>query len=221
MMGYELIIWDFDGTLADTFACLVRAYNVLAPRRGFRTLDDPEAAHHMPLPALLRSLGIPLVYLPSFTREVLAAVRREMAGIRLFPGIAEVLRELGDAGRRMCVLSSNAPDNIRTCLRTNGVEGLFASVAGYSRLLGKAKGLRRLLRSQEVDDGQAVYVGDEVRDVEAARKAGLPVAAVTWGFQSRDLLAAGAPDHLIDRPEQLLAALGAGPRTTSFTPGPA
>jgi phosphoglycolate phosphatase-like HAD superfamily hydrolase len=220
-MDTQLIVWDFDGTLADTFACLVRAYNALAPRRGFRTLDDPEAARHLPLPALLRSLGIPLVYLPSVVREVVAAVRREMAGIRLFPGMAEVLRELGDAGHRMCILSSNAPDNIRACLRANGVEGLFASVAGYSRLLGKAKGLRRLLRSQAGAGERAVYVGDELRDVEAARKARLPVAAVTWGFQSRDLLAAGAPDYLIDRPEQLLAVLGPGPCATSFTPGPA
>jgi phosphoglycolate phosphatase-like HAD superfamily hydrolase len=220
-MGYELIVWDFDGTLADTFACLVRAYNALAPGRGFRTLDDPVAARHVPLPGLLRSLGIPLMYLPSFTRVVLTAVRREMASIALFPGIAEVLRELGHARRRMGILSSNAPDNIRACLRGNGVEAHFTSVAGYSRLLGKARGLRRVLRTQQVAGERAVYIGDEVRDVEAARKAGVAVVAVTWGFQSRGLLAAQAPDHLIDRPEQLLAALGPGPWTTSFAPGPA
>jgi phosphoglycolate phosphatase len=211
--GYELIVWDFDGTLADTFACLVRAYNALAPGRGFHILDDPGAAGHVPLPDLLRSLGIPLVSLPSFAREILAAVRRELAGIPLFPGVAEVLRELGHARRRMCVLSSNAPDNIRACLRGNGVEGLFTAVAGYSRLLGKARGLRRLLRNQQVAAERAVYVGDEVRDVQAARQAGLAVAAVTWGFQSRELLAAHAPDHLLDRPEQLLTTLGPGPCT--------
>src|SRR5262245_13801927 len=100
-----------------------------------------------------------------------------MASVPLFPTLPRVLRGLRGAGCRLGVLSSNAEGNIRACLRAHQVEELFEAVVGY--------------------------VGDEVRDIEAARK-----AAVTWGFNTRDLLARHRPDHLVERPDQLLGLLG-------------
>ena len=55
--------------------------------------------------------------------------------------------------------------------------------------------MQRHLKSQEI-----LYVGDELRDVKASQKAGIPVAAVTWGFNSRESLAASKPTYLFDRP---------------------
>jgi|YelNatPaOPRAMG01_1025707.scaffolds.fasta_scaffold163205_1 phosphoglycolate phosphatase len=207
-MRYAFVLWDFDGTLADTFAFMVSAYNVLAARRGFRRIDDPEAVRNLSPLAFVRTLGIPLMRGPSLLTGVLAAIRRDMPNVRLFAGLPEALDAFGQAGCRMSILSSNSRDNILTCLHANGVASCFESVVGYRRIFGKGEGIRRFLKGRLAPGERAVYVGDEVRDIVAARKAGVDAAVVTWGYNTRQLLAKHAPDYLIERPEQLRILLG-------------
>jgi phosphoglycolate phosphatase len=210
-MRYPFILWDFDGTLADTFACTVRVYNELAAAYGFRPVDDAQAVRAMPLRAFLRAHRIGLLQLPLLVKRVLARQRGEIARVPLFPGVAEVLQAVREAGGRMGVLSSNATDNIRACLGASGVLELFEDVTGYRRLFGKGRALRRFLKAHGLRGGEVLYVGDEARDVEAAREAGIDVAAVTWGYQARQLLAEHAPDYLLDRPAELLGLLDGQP----------
>ncbi len=206
-MRYTFVLWDFDGTLADTFSCLVSAYNALAARRGLRPIDNPEAARNLTPLELLRTLGIPLVRVPSLLTSVLAWVRRDMPGIHLFPGMEQVLDSFQRSGCRMSVLSSNSRDNILACLQANGVASHFESVIGYRRIFGKGGVIRHFLKRHASAGERAVYVGDEVRDILAARKAGVDVASVTWGYNTRELLTKHAPDYVLDRPEQLLTLL--------------
>ena len=203
-MRYKLVLWDFDGTLADTLACSVQVFNELAARRGFLPIEDPEAARGLTTLAFLKKHRIPLAKVPALVRDFRKAQRGRVAEVPLFPGLPQALRGMRREGLRMGVLSSNARDNILACLGTNQVEGLFEFVVGFTRLLGKAQAIRRVLKAEGVERREALYVGDEVRDVEAARKAGVDVAAVTWGFHPRQLLADHAPTHLIDRPPEML-----------------
>jgi phosphoglycolate phosphatase len=207
-MRYAFVLWDFDGTLADTFSFMASAYNVLAAQRGLRPITDFEAIRGLSPWAFLRTLGIPLMKGPSLLAGVLAAIRRDMPNVHLFSGVPEALDAFGQAGCRMSILSSNTRENILDCLSANGVAGLFESVLGYRRLFGKGDGIRRFLKGRIKPGERAVYVGDEVRDIMAARKAGVDVAAVTWGYNTRTLLAENAPDYLIDQPEQLRGLLG-------------
>lgn len=202
-MRYPIVLWDFDGTLADTSSFMVSAYNALAARRGLRRIDDFEALRGLSPMAFLRTLGLPLVSGPSLLGGVLSAVRRDMPNVRLFSGVPEALELFAQAGCRMSVLSSNLRDNILDCLRANGVAERFESVVGYRRLFGKGDGIRRFLKGRLAPGERAVYIGDEVRDIVAARKAGVDVAAVTWGYNTRELLAQHTPDYLIELPEQL------------------
>lgn len=206
-MKYRLILWDFDGTLADTLACLVRVYNGLAPTYGYLPVTDPKAVRGLTLPAFLRMHRIGLLKLPSLIHQVIAGQKQEIVRLPLFTGMAAVLQEIHAAGSRLAVLSSNAEDNIRCCLQANGVEELFEAIVGYRRLFGKGRALRSFLRGLGLSASEVAYVGDEVRDVEAARQAGVVVVAVTWGFNTRELLARHTPDHLADSPEELLAFL--------------
>jgi HAD superfamily hydrolase (TIGR01549 family) len=119
----------------------------------------------------------------------------------------QVLDAFQRAGCRMSVLSSNSRDNILACLEANGVASHFESVIGYRRLFGKGEGIRRFLKDRALAGERVVYVGDEVRDIVAARKAGVEVAAVSWGNNTRALLTAHAPDYVIERPQQLLTLL--------------
>jgi phosphoglycolate phosphatase len=200
----RLIVWDFDGTLADSLAAAVEIFNRLAPELGFRPVEDVAAARAMTTREFLRQHGISFWRLPRVARRFRAAAADESAELKLFAGLPDVLAGLRERGIRLGILSSNSEDNIRRCLVANGVEQHFAFVVGYPRLFGKGKALRRILRAEKLDRSAVLYVGDEVRDVEAAQRAGVPVAAVTWGFHAEPILRASDPDHLVSEPRQLL-----------------
>jgi phosphoglycolate phosphatase len=203
-MRYALVLWDFDGTLADTLPGVLRIVNDLAPQFGFTPVTDVQAVRDMTMTQFFKAQGIPLWRLPALRHAIVTRQQDEMTSIRLCPGVREVLERLSQHGCRMGIVSSNAEDNIRTCLRVNGVERWFEFVVGYSRLLGKQRGLRQVLRQTGLAGREVLYIGDEVRDIVAAQDVGMDLAAVTWGINSRSLLAEHSPTQLIDRPAQLL-----------------
>jgi phosphoglycolate phosphatase len=208
MADYRVLLWDFDGTLADTLGDLLRIYNGLAAQHGCLPITDPEIVRRASPLALLRRHGVSLVRLPFLLRAILAAQRERMAHIRMFPGLLELLPALRRRGYRLGIVSSNEEQNIRACLRANQVEDLFECVVGCSRLFSKGRTLRKVRRSQATAPEHVLYIGDEVRDIEAARQAGVAVTSVTWGFHAADVLARHQPDHLIHEPGQLLDLLG-------------
>lgn len=203
-MPFKLVVWDFDGTLADSLSATVGIFNRLAPELGYKPIADVPAARSLTTRQFLREHGISLWRLPRLVRKYREAAAADADKLKLFPGLAGVLAGLHAGGVRLGVLSSNKEDNIRRCLRANGTEDAFRFVVGYPRLFGKAKALRRILRAERVAKADVLYVGDEVRDVEAAKKAGIAVAAVTWGFHAESLLRASEPDHVLTEPPQLL-----------------
>src|SRR5262245_28267747 len=204
-MPIKLVVWDFDGTLADSLAAGVGIFNRLAPELGHKPIVDVAAARALTTRQFLRHHGISLWRLPRLVRKYREAAADEADKLKLFPGLAAVVTGLHANGVRLGVLSSNKEDNIRRCLRANGAEEAFAFVVGYPRLFGKAKALRRILRAERIERTNVLYVGDEVRDVEAAKKARVAVAAVTWGFHNEALLRASAPDHVLSEPGMLSA----------------
>jgi phosphoglycolate phosphatase-like HAD superfamily hydrolase len=204
-MRYPLVVFDFDGTLADSFGPALATYNRIAPGLGLRSIADPEAARSMPTRRLLRQLGIRFWRLPRVIRAFQAAMAEHAGDLRLHDGVAGMLRGLSARGHRLGILSSNREDVIRACLRANGIEGLFAFVIGYPKLFGKAKALRRVLKAERADRAGLLFVGDELRDVEAGRKAKVATVAVTWGFQAEPLLATGGATYLVRRPDEVLA----------------
>jgi phosphoglycolate phosphatase len=142
-------------------------------------------------------------------RRYRAEAAAEADRLKMVPGLAAALAGLHAAGVRLGVLSSNHEDNIRRCLRANAVEEFFSFVVGYPKLFGKGKALRRIVRAERVGRAEVLYVGDEVRDVEAARKAGVAAAAVTWGFHAEALLRGSRPDHVVGDPTAILELVAA------------
>ncbi len=208
-MTFKLVIWDFDGTLADSLPTAVSIFNRLAPEMGYKPLEDVAAARGLSTRQLLRQQGISMWRLPRLVRKYHAAAAEGADRLKLAAGLPSVLATIAGAGVRLGVLSSNREDNIRRCLRANGAEGHFAFVIGYPRLFGKAKALKRILRAERLERADVLYIGDELRDVEAAKKAGVTVAAVTWGFQTVDLLRTGEPDYVVSDPNELTELVGA------------
>jgi len=206
-MPVKLVIFDFDGTLANSLTAAVGIYNRIAAELGYKPIEDLAAARSMPTRQFLKHHGISLWRLPRLIRRYHIAAAGEADKLKLFPGLPDALAALHASGLRLGVLSSNKEDNIRRCLRANGVEELFSFVVGYPKFFGKGKALRRIMRAERLEKSDVLYVGDEVRDVEAAKKAGVAVVAATWGFHAETLLRESRPDYVIAEPGELAAVV--------------
>lgn len=203
---YDLIAFDFDGTLADSFPVFLDLLDVLADTHGFARVDRGEVdlLRGLDARALLRRQRVPMWKTPRIAMDA----RRLMAGrigeVRPFDGIAAMLRGLHAVGLRLAIATSNDAANVRTVLGAELAARMTHLECGAS-LLGKHVKLRRLLERAGVPAARALYVGDELRDVEAAAAAGMAFAGVAWGYTRPDALRAARPAHWLERPGDLLA----------------
>lgn len=208
-MAYRHLLWDFDGTLADTLPSLLEIYNDMANRHGFERIDDPSRVRALTPKAFIQQQRIPLLRVPALIREVLGRHREVIGDVPLVDRVGPVLQSLHERGVTMGIVSSNREENIRLCLAANGVEGLFDFVVGFSRLFGKERAIRKVMKRQGIAPTGTLYVGDEVRDILAAREVGIDVAAVTWGFNTADSLSANQPNFVLERPDELVDLVAA------------
>lgn len=204
-MPYRLVLWDFDGTLADSLAVSLSILNQLADKYRFKPVTDPHSVRKMTVRKFMKEHKIGFLKLPRVTRAFQHAMRSEIENVKLYPGIVRVLKQTHDAGLRHAILSSNSPENIQACLQANGIAQYFDFTAGCFKLLGKARGIKRVIKQYKLMKKEVLYIGDEVRDVAAARKAGIDVAAVSWGINDWSTLADAEPTHQVASPEELLS----------------
>ncbi len=209
MAAPKTIVFDFDGTLADTFAALFTALNLVSDQHGIAKVAESDVARLRGLEVrqILSELKISLIRLPFVVRDVRRAVESEVHKLKSFSGLEDSLRSLHQAGYTLGILTSNSERNVDTFLRTHDWLKYFSFIFAGSSVFGKHKMIRRLLADRALDSQSAIYVGDETRDIEAARKAGLRCVAVSWGFSLSAALAALQPERLIADPKELPSAV--------------
>ncbi len=207
--GYQLAIFDFDGTLADSFPWFIGVLNGVADRYGFNRVrpDEVEQLRGYDARQIMRHLRVPSWKLPFIANHMRRLMARDIHGIRLFDGVPDMLRALDGRGVTVAIVSSNSAANIRAILGPDAA-GLVAHYGCGASLFGKAAKFRRMLQVTGVPAGRAIAIGDEVRDIDAARKAGIGCAAVTWGYARGDALAARRPDRLLSRVEEIAGLFG-------------
>jgi phosphoglycolate phosphatase len=204
----KLVLFDFDGTIADTFDAGVMILNKLAAEFGFRPLHakDLEKARDMRTHQLVRFLGIPARKMSRIARRGSEELYSCIHSIQPLPGMLDALRALHGLGYSLAIVTSNTELNVRIFLRSHGLE-LFDFIRCSSKLLGKARMIRSVIRKQHVRAADILFVGDETRDIEACQKVGIRIAAVTWGYNSRRSLVAMKPDFIFEDPKELVALL--------------
>jgi phosphoglycolate phosphatase len=205
-----IAIFDFDGTIADSLDLVIREYNRLAPRFRVRPLEAQALPRlrAMKPQAAMKEYGISFWKLPWLVRSMRSAMHAHAEALQPFPDIIPTLRALARQGCRCSILSTNSNANIARFLARNELS-LFEHIAGGSSMFGKPRALKRLIERARLDAASVYYIGDEVRDVTAASAAGVRSIAVSWGYAAREALVAHEPDHLVDRPEQLVPLLTA------------
>jgi phosphoglycolate phosphatase len=203
MPKYKLVMFDSDGTLADTLPWMEAAFNELAARHGIKPVSeaDREALRPLSTRHLLQRLKVPMWRIPAFVTGMRRHMADHIAEFSLFDGIAESLHRLHESGVTLGVVSSNSRDNVRRILGPNAA--LISHYACGASLLEKASKLRAALKASGIPARQAIYIGDEIRDAEAARKAGAAYGAVAWGYHSLPILRARKPEEYFMKPAEI------------------
>ncbi len=192
--GYDLVILDFDGTLADSAEWFFAAYDAVAVRFGLRRASraELEGMRALGTREIMRSLDVPMWKVPLIARHMRRRMADEIGGIALFPGIGEALAALHGRGVTLAIVSSNAEGNIRAVLGEE-LAGRIAWWGCGTALFGKAKKLRQAMGTCGAAPDRTIAIGDETRDVEAARAVGIASGAVLWGYAAPAALVAAGP----------------------------
>jgi len=206
----KLLIFDFDGTIADTFNLGFEILNVLAPEFKFRALKESELeeARDMRLLELLKFLKIKPSKMSKIARRAAEELSARIRYVQPLPDVMPVIRELSSRGFQLGILTSNSPENVGIFLKNHDFN-IFDFVRSSSKLMGKAREIKSIRKILRVDRSDILLIGDECRDIEAAHKAGVAIAAVAGGYNSRTALERTKPQFLLERPEELLKLLKA------------
>lgn len=207
----DLFLFDFDGTVADTLEVSRLILNELAEEFRFRPVlvEDLDHVRSLGTREFIRHLGVSAWRVPRISRRGIRLLQERISAVRPIRGIPPVLEELHARGHRIGILTSNSESNVLSFMARHRLPYIHF-VRSSSKLFGKSREMKRILKSEGIAPERALYIGDETRDIEAAKEAGLRMAAVSWGFNAASTLAALTPDHLLHEPSEILGLGGAG-----------
>jgi phosphoglycolate phosphatase len=208
---YSLAIFDLDGTLADSFPWFLRTINDVADRFGFRRVadGDVEGLRHASTREILNRLEVPLWKLPAIARHMRKLKGEAAADISLFAGAEPMLRRLAGSGVPLALVTSDSEANARAKL--GELAALFSQFDCAASLYGKPGKFRRVIARAGVEPSGVIAIGDEVRDIEAARAVGIACGAVCWGYAAPAALRARRPDMVFERIDEIARALCPAP----------
>jgi phosphoglycolate phosphatase len=197
MNRYDLVIFDFDGTLADSAAWFRSTINHVARRYSFRQITDAELndLRGQRTIDVIRHLGVPIWKIPFIARYMRQLVARDAHSIGLFDGVDTLLSWLVERNVAIAIVTSNSEANVRRILGEDNSRWIKDYACGAS-LFGKTSKFQAVVNRQGARPDRTIAIGDEARDIDAARRVGLAVGAVSWGYATIDLLRAQQPDYL-------------------------
>ncbi len=208
-MTQKVIIFDFDGTIADTVDALVGIANGLAQKFGYIPITQEELAllRNLSSREIIKYSGISILKIPFLVKKVKSELKSKIKELKPISGIKETLVVLNNNGYRLGIITSNSQENVTDFLRVNDLDNLFDFVYSGVTIFGKTTIINNVLKQKQIKPQEVIYVGDETRDIEASKKANIKVIAVTWGFNSQEVLAKQNPDFLIQEPYELLEVI--------------
>lgn len=207
-MKYKLVIFDFDGTLADSFPWFVQMVNSVAVKYKFKQVADEEIDGLRSLSAmqLVRHLEIPLWKMPMIANHMRQLMKQDRAGISRFDGVDETLATLHQAGVTLALVTSNSYENVLHVLGAENV-ALMSYVECSVSMVGKRSRYQKVIKRSGVQPREAISIGDEIRDIEASHQAQIPFGAVAWGYTHIDALRGHKPAEVFMHMDDILKLL--------------
>ena len=207
-MKYRLIIFDFDGTLANSLPWVMTIMNALADKYHVRRIEESEieTLRGFDARAFIKHMEVPLWKIPLISNDLKSMMARDIQQIPLFDDIAGQLQQLSQMGATLAVVSSNTYENVRQVLGPDSA-ALFHYYECGAAMFGKKAKFRKILKHSGIPHDEALCIGDEIRDSEAARSENIAFGAVAWGYTRLDALRAQSPAEVFMRVDDITKTL--------------
>lgn len=208
----RFVIFDFDGTIADTMSLAVELGNQIMVEMGREPVSDAQVQElrSMTVRQVMSALDVPFYKVPSLVIEARSLLHNRIDDLQPIKGMPTLIADMKKANRPMGVVTTNSSENVERLLKNNDLVGSFEFINGGSGIFGKARRLKSTLKKHGLKAEDCVYVGDEIRDIEAAHKVGLEIISVTWGLNNEAGLKQRKPQYFANTTKELRSLLGVG-----------
>ena len=210
-MKYKYVIFDFDGTLADTEEANFVIYQKLAEKYNLRNITMDELGHLKKMNAkdVMAYVELKKRYLPFILKKGKSLLTQDIKNIRLCkPDIFNIIKELKEMGVKTAIITTNSKANVNLFLETHNVD--FFDLVVSATMFGKESKMKRIVKKEKIYISEFLYVGDEIRDIIAAKNAGMDIASVGWGYNTVESLKKHEPNYLIFEPSELIEIVRKG-----------
>ena len=207
------IIFDFDGTIADTLPFSFQKFLEIAKLLKIDDLSDQEIikeirskSYQELLNGSFKRAWLKIPFVINIVKSMQVELEKEMSNIKFFPGVKKLLCNLRKDEYKLSIISSNRIENIDKFIKHNDLD-IFDFVHGKTDLFGKAGYLEKFLKDFKLDTSEVIYVGDEIRDVEACKKVGIKIIGVTWGLHTPEALQKAGVDYIVKKPSEIFKVI--------------
>lgn len=202
-----LIIFDYDGVLADTLDDLIHFGQQACNQLGVKhtvTQDDLSNLEVMSFATYGRACEVPEHLVDEFVKISLNLFAEKKSPPAIFEGIKEVVQHFSSQ-HKLAIVTTNSSQNVKLFLAQHGLSDRFHAVYGVDTPGSKAHKIS--LARERFGEKSVFMIGDALSDVRAAKEAGVASIAVIWGHQSLETLLRGEPDYVVKSPKELIQVI--------------
>ncbi len=204
-MKQKTFLFDFDGTLTDSMPAVLKIMDIVFEEYKFK-IDKKvivDILKDQGVKKVFKEFKIPFYKIPGLVKKYRTEYKKEIPFLKPAEGIKAAIIKLKDAGVKIGIITSNGRNNVIQFLKFNQLN-IFDYICADVRIFGKSKAIKKTIKLNKLDPSNTFLMGDETRDIEAAKKAGVKSVAITWGFQTGTSLQKENPDYILNNPDELL-----------------
>ncbi|MBD3377807.1 HAD-IA family hydrolase [candidate division KSB1 bacterium] len=209
-MEPRLLLFDFDGTIAESFSQHMAIINRLTLKYGVTIFESSfsKLVYEKNLMELIKLFRISPLVVPLIVFNQRRELYKVIDSIQPVQGIPEVLREIRKRYKkiRLGLLTSNSKRNVNRFIANHDLD-IFDIVYSSCSIYDKSRSMNRLLKRERLPSSKVIYFGDEVRDILSAKRVNIACGTVTWGFNSEKLLLSADPEFVLRKPDEIFDLL--------------
>ena len=201
-----LILFDFDGVLADTLDNMLHFAEAVCVELGFNRIPTPadlDALETMSFVEYGKQLGIPPHLAGEFAARCLQRFIEKPRPPKIFAGMAQVIEQLS-VRHALAIVTGNTTRAVENFLSENDIRQFVSAVFAVDQPGSKVEKILKAKSQLATDNNAVYYVGDAVSDIHAARQAEVKSVAVGWGHQSLGKLVNAQPDHIVHTSREIM-----------------
>lgn len=184
-----MVIFDFDGTIVDNISLAIEIVNAHSEVYKYKKVNREENGDLSAF-EVVKFMEVKYWKLPYLMYQLRKKINERESEVKIIPGIKETLESLKNSGYQLGILTSNTSANVNKFLKKFGIDSYFTYFKTRVPIFGKKQALHKAGKQLNKN---FIYVGDEIRDIEACRKNNIPIISVGWGLNSTSALEKANP----------------------------